>query len=138
MAVIDASVYVALINAAESHHAKSWAWFRQAKLAQEFLSAPVILLAEIGAALGRGMNNQTLAHQVIQQLLRSKVIELVPISSALAERAATIAADHQVRGCDAIYLALAEQLGDTLVTLDQQQLERGAAVVATRNPGDYV
>jgi predicted nucleic acid-binding protein len=84
------------------------------------------------------MNNQTLAHQVIQQLLRSKVIELVPISSALAERAATIAADHQVRGCDAIYLALAEQLGDTLVTLDQQQLERGAAVVATRNPGDYV
>lgn len=134
MAIVDASVYVALINASESHHARSWGWFQQAKLTQEFLAAPVILLAEIGAALSQGMNNQALAHQVIQQLLHSKVIELVPISPALAERAATIAADHQIRGCDAVYLALAEQLSDILVTLDQQQLERGAAIVATHAP----
>jgi predicted nucleic acid-binding protein len=134
MAVIDASVYVALINASERHHAKSWSWFQQAQLTQEFLSAPVILLAEIAAALSRGMNNPPLAHQVIQQLLHSKMIDLVPISPSLAERAAIIAANHQIRGCDALYLALAEQLGDSLVTLDQQQLERGAAVVTTRQP----
>jgi predicted nucleic acid-binding protein len=45
-----------------------------------------------------------------------------------------IAAAHRVRGCDAIYLALAEQLSDCLVTLAVQQLERGSEVVATRKP----
>lgn len=134
MAVIDASVYVALINANESHHANSWAWFQQAQSARELLSAPVILLAEIAAALGRGMNNPSLAHRVIQQLLHSKVVDLVPISPMLAERAAALAADHQIRGCDAVYVALAEQLSDYLITLDQQQLEHGSAVVTTRKP----
>jgi predicted nucleic acid-binding protein len=52
----------------------------------------------------------------------------------LAQRAAAIAADHQIRSCDAIYVALAQQLGTELVTLDQQQLERGVAVVTTRIP----
>ncbi|MBI1877508.1 MAG: type II toxin-antitoxin system VapC family toxin [Chloroflexi bacterium] len=134
MAVIDASVYVALMNANESHHTNSWAWFQQAQSAQELLSTPVILLAEVAAALSRGMNNPSLAHRVIQQLLRSKVINLVPVSPTLAKRAATIATDHQIRGCDAIYLALAEQLDDYLVTLDQEQLERGSAVVNTHKP----
>ena len=134
MAVIDASVYIALINAHENEHGNSWAWFAQAKTAQETLIAPVILLAEVSAALSRGVGDSALAHQVVQQLLHSKIIELRPVTTTLAERAATIAADHRIRGCDAIYVALAEQLGDYLVTLDQQQLKRGAAVVVVRKP----
>lgn len=134
MAVIDASVYIALINAQESYHTSSWGWFQQAQAAGESLAAPAILLAEIAAGLSRGLGSPILAHQVVQQLLQAQLIDLVPITPALAERAAAIAADHQIRGCDAIYLALAEQLGDELVTLDQQQLERGAAIVATRKP----
>ena len=134
MAVIDASLYISLINVNESSHAASWAWFQQAQLGQESLSAPVILLAEITSALSRGLGNPTLAHQVVQQLLQSKVINLVPVTQALAERAAAIAADCQIRGCDAIYVALAEQLGDYLITLDQQQLDRGALIVTTRKP----
>jgi len=134
MAVIDASIYIALINANESNHANSWAWFQQAQSAQELLSAPVILLAEIASALSRGLANPALAHQVVQQLLQSKVINLVPVTQALTERAAAIAADYQIRGCDAIYVALAEQLADRLITLDQQQLERGALIVTTRKP----
>ncbi len=134
MAVIDASVYVALINAHESTHASSWVWFEQAQATREPVVAPVILLAEVAAALSRGVGDPALAHRVVQQLLRSKVIELVPVTTAMAERSAAIAADHRIRGCDAIYVALAEQLSDHLVTLDQQQLERGAAVVTTRKP----
>jgi predicted nucleic acid-binding protein len=45
-----------------------------------------------------------------------------------------IAVDHQIRGCDAIYVALADQMKDELVTLDKQQFERGSAVVKTREP----
>jgi predicted nucleic acid-binding protein len=28
-----------------------------------------------------------------------------------------IAAEHRIRGCDAVYVALADQLGDCLITL---------------------
>jgi predicted nucleic acid-binding protein len=134
MAVIDASIYVALVNAHEREHASSWAWFEQARAAEESVVAPVILLAEVAAALSRGMGDPTLAQRVVQQLARSEVIELIPITMAMAEQAAVIAAEHRIRGCDAVYVALADQLSDTLVTLDRQQLERGAALVTVRAP----
>jgi predicted nucleic acid-binding protein len=134
MAVIDASVYIALVNAHETEHASSWAWFEQAKRAEESVVAPVILLAEVAAALSRGMGDPTLAHRVAQQLARSEAIELIQITMAMAERAAEIAAEHRIRGCDAVYVALADQLSETLVTLDRQQLERGAALVTVRAP----
>jgi predicted nucleic acid-binding protein len=134
VAVIDASVYVALINADEAEHASGWAWLQKAKLAQETIFAPVILLAEVAAALSRGLEDPQLAHRVVGQLLRSQVIELAPVTAVMAERAAAIAADYRIRGCDAVYVALAEQLSDELITLDQQQLERGAVVVPARRP----
>lgn len=134
MPVIDASVYVALINAHESDHASSWAWFRGAQSAQEPVLAPTILLAEVAAAVSRGVGDPMLAHQVVGQLRRSKVIELVPVTSSMAERAAAIAADHRILGCDAVYIALAAELNDYLVTLDRQQLERGAGAVRIRKP----
>jgi predicted nucleic acid-binding protein len=134
MAVIDASVYIALVNAHEREHASSWAWFEQTKAADKSIVAPVILLSEVAAALSRGVGDPMLAHRVVRQLARSDVIELIPVTRALAEQAAEIAADHRIRGCDAVYVALAEQLGDALVTLDRQQLEPGAAVVTVRTP----
>jgi predicted nucleic acid-binding protein len=134
MAVIDASVYVTLINAHERDYASAWAWFEGAQYRQETISAPVILLAEVAAALSRGVGDVALASRVVKELQDSKIIDLLPVTSAMAERAAEIAAAYRVRGCDAIYLALAEQLSDCLVTLDAQQLERGAEVVATRKP----
>ena len=135
MAVIDASVYVALINAQEPEHAASWAWFEAAREAREPLAAPVILLAEVAAALSRGVGDPPqLALQVVRQLEGASVIELVPVTPPLASRAAAIAASQRIRGCDAIYVALAEQMGARLVTLDAQQLERAAAIVETRRP----
>ena len=134
MAVTDASVYIALINADERDHGSSWEWFEEAKAEHEPIIAPAILLAEVAAALSRGLGDPALAHRVVQQLKRSEAIELLPVTQAMAEQAAMIAADYRIRGCDAVYVALADQLGDCLITLDRQQLERGAAIVTAREP----
>ena len=96
--------------------------------------APVILLAEVAAALSRGIKDTPLAHRVVQQLARSSRIELIPVTRRLASDAAAIAATHRIRGCDAIYIALARQSAERLVTLDRQQLERGASIVETCEP----
>lgn len=134
MPVIDASVYVALINAKELSHDDARSWFQLAASSARPIVAPSILLAEVAAALSRGADDPALAHRVIERLARSRIIQLQPVTQTLAELAAAIAADHRMRGCDAIYLALAVQLNDTLITLDQQQLERGAGVVRTTRP----
>jgi predicted nucleic acid-binding protein len=134
MSVIDASVYIALINRHESAHQSSWAWLQQIRAQKAPLAAPSILVAEAAAALSRGLGDQPLAYRVISRLLNSHLIELVPVTVLLAERAAQIAADYQIRGCDAVYVALAEQLGVELVTLDTQQLTRSTAVVSVRRP----
>ena len=134
MAILDASVYVALVNAHEKDHARCWDWFEQVQATREPVIAPVILLAEVAAALSRGIKDTPLAHRVVQQLTRSSRIELIPVTQRLASDAAAIAATHRIRGCDAIYIALARQSAERLVTLDRQQLERGASIVETCEP----
>jgi len=47
---------------------------------------------------------------------------------------AAIAAEHQLRGSDALYFAVAETLGDRLVTLNPRQLQRAGQVVETVRP----
>ncbi len=136
MAVVDASVYVALINAHEDAHAESWAWLREVYAGGEEIAAPVILVTEVAAAISRGLDEPALAWRAVQQILSRNVVELVPVATPMAERAADIAIDHRIRGADALYVALAEHRRDELITLDRQQLERGAVVITTRRPGD--
>ena len=100
----------------------------------EPIVSPVILLAEVAAALGRGLGDMELAHRAVSFLRRELLLELFPVTEALAVKASEIAAERRIRGCDAIYVALAKQLDMELVTLDGQQLERGALVVPTCVP----
>ena len=134
MTVIDASVYIALVNEDEPGFVVSWQWLQTIQAKRERLSAPAIMIAEVAAAISRGKGDVAHARRIIRRLQNSRLIEFWPISFALAERSAEIAADYRIRGCDAVYVALAEQLGTDLVSLDQQQVERGKAVVPTRRP----
>ena len=134
MAVIDASVYIALINVDEAGHAASWRWYTQTVRSGAPIFAPTIMMGEVAAALSRGMNDPDLALRAARRLERSRAIELVSVTVSLGKAAALVAAQHRIRGCDAVYVALAQVRGETLVTLDRQQLERGSAVVVTRQP----
>jgi len=138
MPVIDASVYVSLINAHDKEHASSWAWFEQAQSAQESLVAPSILLAEASAATSRGVGDPTLAHRVVRELRGSGLIELIPVTLSTAERAATLAADHRIRGCDAVYVAMAHERGEVLITLDHQQRNRAPSHIVAHTPAEEV
>ncbi|HSN78120.1 MAG TPA: type II toxin-antitoxin system VapC family toxin [Anaerolineae bacterium] len=134
MAVIDASVYIALINVDEAGHAASWRWYIQTVRSGEHIFAPTIILGEVAAALSRGLNDSDLAHRAVRRLERSRAVELVSVTIILGKAAALVAADHRIKGCDAVYVALAQLRGEYLVTLDRQQLERGSLVVETRQP----
>jgi predicted nucleic acid-binding protein len=58
------------------------------------------------------------------------------VDGALADRALRLAADACLRGSDAVYAAVSQQYGTTLVTLDRQQLERLPSIVRVICPAD--
>jgi predicted nucleic acid-binding protein len=134
MAVVDASVLVALFHADEPHHDVCRSWLIRVTTAGEEIVIPVIALAEIAAAVSRGKGDALRAQQITTLLTQSNVLTLHPVPQVLAEQAADVAALHRIRGCDAIYVALAQKLDQPLITLDAQQLERAAAIVKTEKP----
>ncbi|MCL6645708.1 MAG: PIN domain-containing protein [Dehalococcoidia bacterium] len=134
MATLDASVFVSLFNARDRQHDLTISWLREVLAEGEPLRAPVIALAEVSAAIAAGTGDKHLAREVEQQLQASPLFEFLPVALPLADRAATLAAEHQLRGSDAIYFAVAETLGDRLVTLNPRQLQRSGQVVETVRP----
>ena len=61
-------------------------------------------------------------------------VTLVSLTAAVARLAADLAATHRLRGADAIYVAVARRYGTTIVSRDDEQRARGAAVVACQTP----
>ena len=134
MPVIDASIYISLVTRGEDAHQPTRTWYEAALRSGEVMHAPVVILSEVAAAISRGQDDNERARKVAETLKRSQAITLHTVSLSMADRAAVIASEHRIRGCDALYVALAEALDKALFTLDRQQKERGAAVVVTRSP----
>jgi predicted nucleic acid-binding protein len=132
--VVDTSVYVALMNKEDVGHEVSRRWFESVVRNGERLVAPVIIMAEAGAAITHGLNDPAFGQQVVEQISQLSFLELIPIDYSLAELAAGIAVNYRIRGCDALFVALAQQRSEPLVTLDKQQRERGQAVVTVIEP----
>ena len=88
---IDTSFVVALVNEKDQHHD------RASELADLFDGYPLIttdaVLLEIGNALGRNFKEQ--AAEVIEGFLTSAEIEIVPLDTALFQRAFELYRTHK-------------------------------------------
>lgn len=134
MPVIDASVYVALCHQADPEHERCRAWLEEALENRRPLFAPNMLVIEVGSSIRRLTGDEETASRAVTKLLADGWIELLPLSGARSRSAATTGAQTGVRGADAVYLALALELREPLVTIDKQQLVRGSAVTSVERP----
>lgn len=134
MYVVDASVYIADMRPSEPHHAEARAFLGHVRQTGAEVYSPVIVLAEVAAGIARGTGRPPLARRLTALLQRMPNFIFVPVDEPLGELAAEIAATHQIRGCDAVYVALAHRLSAPLVTLDAEQRRRAPAVVAAQTP----
>jgi predicted nucleic acid-binding protein len=132
--VIDASVWVSYLVPSDAHHAASYVWLTNYAATGRLLVEPVLLIVEVAGAISRRSGRPDLAHQAVQTLRRIPAMRFVPIDSQLGERAAQLAADLSLRGADAVYVALAHQLGLPLVTWDDEQRTRAAAIISVQTP----
>ena len=136
MYVIDASVHVADARPRELHHAKARELLARIAAEGQVVCLPMIVMAEVAAAISRGTGRPILARRMTAALLRVPHFQFVPVDDALGRLAAQVAADHQIRGSDAVYVALAQQKGATLITLDRQQRERVPPTITARTPAE--
>lgn len=134
MFVIDVSVLMADARPTEPGHPASQALLTLLAQRRLTVSLPTIALAEVAAAITRGTGRSSLATQLINVLRQMPHYTLCSVDEALGERAASIAARQGLRGCDAVYVALAEQLDNVLVTLDQEQRSRAPETITVLSP----
>ena len=100
--------------------------------------APMIFVIEVASVIARETlppnNAEADAHRVVSQLYALPIMRLVPVDQALVDKATDLAADHKIRGADALFVALARQLSLPLVTFDKYQLKQPQTLVVTIRP----
>src|SRR5574341_328037 len=106
--VIDACVFVAASRPAEKHYAESIRFLEQIQQQQINLICPSLVLAECAATIARATGDPALAETFVNLIQGLRGLSLVPITESLARQAATIAAQHRLRGADSIYVATAK------------------------------
>jgi predicted nucleic acid-binding protein len=138
MFVIDASVYVSRLRREEAQHAESARLFEAVAALRAPVLCPEILLPEVAAALARGLDDPDFAHRAAAHLRRLPGHRFIAVDRVLSGLAARLAAERRLRGCDAIYAALARREGIPLVTWDEQQRNRAAPVVEALTPSEVL
>ena len=72
--------------------------------------------------------------QTVAEYRKHDDLNKVSVAETLGDLAAGLAAKYRIRGCDAVYVALAQAQHAVLVTLDRQQRERTLTAVPAYTP----
>jgi predicted nucleic acid-binding protein len=131
---IDASVFVNAFSPKETGSEKSLAFISGLQSKNIQIILPVLVLPEIVAALSRRQGNSEFALQLAKEIQSFPGIIFIPVDESVADLAINIAANHRLRGGDAIYAAVALRFGTELITLDKEQLDRLPSVLPVRAP----
>ena len=136
--VLDASVLVAAALPNEPFHADAKALMQHLMEEGGYIYLPAIAFAEVAAAIARGAGDEQLALAVVAQYSSRPELHRVAVDVALGDLTAEIAAKQRIRGCDAVYVALAYMEQAVLVTLDGQQRERAPSGVTACTPAQVL
>ena len=131
---VDASVFVSAAREAEENHQASLRFLRMLEARGVTVVCPTLVLPECAAAIARPTGSAALATELVKLVVSFPGMDLVPLSAGLSTAAARVASLYRLRGADAVYAAVAVELGAVLVTWDREMLERCSGVVKTITP----
>ena len=138
MYTVDTSVWVNGSDTLEAGHAISRACLQLLAQQGHPLVLPTLVLAEIAGAISRTRSDATLADTFASQVAALPNVTLMPLDEALAHQAQALAAQHRLRGADAVYAALALASYTTLISLDHEHLTRLVGIVPVMTPAQIV
>ncbi len=131
--IVDASVFIAAFRPREGQHRTARELLDTCIKVRTEFNEPAHLLPEVLGALAR-TGSPTIAEQVVRNYREQAELTLLPIDLQLAQMAGDIAVQQKIKGCDAIYIALAALLSIPLVTLAKEQRERAPDDVEVLTP----
>ena len=99
---------------------------------------PEIVLPEVASAIGRGVNNEKIALAFVETMRKIPNFTFIPIDRELSLLSSRFAAENRLRGCDAVYVAVAYLFDAKLITLDRQQKERANGLIEAMTPMEEV
>lgn len=99
---------------------------------------PTLSLVEVTAAVVRRTRDASLAQEAADTIRAIPGLTLHDLDPVQATRASAIAGEALMRGADAVYVAVASSVGATLVTLDDEQLERSPRHVDVVTPRTWL
>jgi predicted nucleic acid-binding protein len=131
---IDASVFVNAFNPHEDGHDASLTLLTAIHDAGDPVIVPALALPEIASAVARATDDTEGAVAYAAAVGNLPHVTLVSLTPAAGREAASLAALHRLRSADAVYAWTARRYGTTLVSRDDQQRTRAAAVLACVTP----
>ena len=131
---VDASVFVAAARTEEAHNLASRRFLLRVQAQGTNLFCPILVLPECAAAVARSTGDPTLGEELVALIEAIPGLHLINLDPPLAHRAVQIATYYHLRGADSVYIAVAEAFNAVLIALDVEMLERGADVVTTMTP----
>lgn len=136
MFTIDANIFVRHIDNRDPEQPLCHALLEALHAQRSPLVCPIILLPEVAGAVRRTWQDAVRGRLAAQLISELPHLTLIAVDAALAQEAADLAADHALRGMDALYVAVARRSGCALVTLDDEPRRRAGSVVTVLTPAD--
>jgi predicted nucleic acid-binding protein len=134
MYTVDASVWVNGFDQRESGHETSRQVLELLRAQAIPIFEPMLVLAEVAGAISRTRQDPARAEAFAITLGQLPNVTLLPLDEALGQQALALAAQHGLRGADAVYAAVAQQAGCTLISLDNEHLTRLAGLISVQTP----
>lgn len=134
MYTVDASVWVNGFDQREPGHESSRELLEVLRARGLPIIEPMLVLAEVAGAIGRTRQDASGAQAFATALSQLPTVTMLPIDAAIGQRALELAAQHGLRGADAVYAAVALHAGCILISLDNEHLTRLAGVVTVQTP----
>jgi predicted nucleic acid-binding protein len=95
---------------------------------------PNLVLVEVSGAISRTRRAPEQAQAFAFALGRLPHVTIRALDEILTIQALAVAAQHGLRGADAVYAAVALEVGSTLVTLDSEHLTRLSTLMTVCTP----
>jgi predicted nucleic acid-binding protein len=134
MYTVDASVWVNGFDQRESGHETSRQVLELLRAQAIAIFEPMLVLAEVAGAISRTRQDPARAEAFALTLGQLPNVTILPLDEALGQQALALAAQHGLRGADAVYAAVAQQTGCTLISLDNEHLTRLSSVISVQTP----
>jgi predicted nucleic acid-binding protein len=134
MYTVDASVWVNGFDQRESGHEISRQMLELLRAQAISIFEPMLVLAEVAGAISRTRQDPARAEAFAITLGQLPNVTILPLDEALGQQALALAAQHGLRGADAVYAAVAQQAGCTLISLDHEHLTRLAGLISVQTP----